>query len=320
KRKLDNSCYVFDSHRSLCSQELLTADKMLQFLVDGIAYLVEGLCSSLLNSFKANDRLQSSDGTQVPLLGDDSSEGFDQNDNIYVQYDSTDAGNSFSWKANRPSFREEYKQALLCTLSLQFCGLLIGCVIAALMYLDIKTGHAHQGVPWVSLPTSIQRLKLTVQILENLSAQLLPFLVMTITFESALMKRLHLFVWNIAFGFMDTIYRLFLQVYDSYGVSWKNYVTHFLQLIMLYNSYAIAKHFSAHNRIRMIMLTLQFSMQFLFGLMLLDFTYYILVPWYLSLRGVNQALFAIFTPIFGEFVKTLCRLVIREEMFKASER
>ena len=48
------------------------------------------------------------------------------------------------------------------------------------------------------------------------------------------------------------------------------------------------------------------------GILILDFTYYILFPWYLSLRGVNQTLLAIFCPIFGEVVKTITRLVIQE--------
>ena len=100
----------------------------------------------MLNSFKLNDGPQSGEISQEALIDDDLSEGFDQNDNIFVQYDSTDCGHSFSWKANRPSLCKEYKQALLCTFGMQFFGLFMGSLVAVLTYLDISTGHLCQGV------------------------------------------------------------------------------------------------------------------------------------------------------------------------------
>lgn len=110
---------------------------------------------------------------------------------------------------------------------------------------------------------------------------------------------------------MNAIYRLFLQVYGEYGAWWKNYPSHCFSFIYIYNSYILGRNFSESTKER-IWLTVQYCMQFLLGLPLLDFTYYVLFPWYLNLHGVNQTLLAIFCPIAGEFVKTICRLVIQE--------
>ena len=140
---------------------------------------------------------------------------------------------------------------------------------------------------------------------------MLHFVVMVSMFGVHYMTSLNLTMWNIIFGFGDTIYRLFLQVYGEYGAWWRNYPSYCFSFICIYNSFILGRNLSESTK-HQIWLTIQYCMQILLGLLLVNFNHYVIFPWYLSLSGVNQTLLAILCPITGEFFKTICRIVIQE--------
>ena len=300
---------------------------MLHTLVLNITHLIEGLTCTILHNYKLNDNPDVSRGNNsleepllVPVVEEKSTEntpnGFSESDTVYEEYaaGAEPYKNSFSWMSNRPSLRRSFFEAFAVTTCMICCGSFIGLLAAALMFLDTNSDNVCHLVPWHNIPLSIQRIRVSVQVIENLAAQLLHFFLLVVIFGYTLVaRRLDLHFVNVIFGFFDTIYRLFLQVYGLYGASWKDIPSHFLLLVTVYNSYIVAKHFSvgATKRTTKWLLTFQFGMQFYLGILVLDFTSYVLIPWYLKLEGFNQALLVITSPIFGEIVKTVCRLCVQ---------
>ena len=208
------SCYP-----STCSTTCSTNcfEIMLGIIIDLIARTIQGLVTSFLDNFRLNDINEARVGENL-LDEENIPSGFNEDDSIYVQYAPGE---------NRPSFLSELKQAFHSSLGILCCGLFIGVILSVLMFIDINTGHVCHAVEWNSLPLQIQRLKLTAQIVENFIAQMLHFVVMVSMFGVHYMSSMNLFVWNITFGCIDTIYRLFLQVYGEYEQWWKNYISHY---------------------------------------------------------------------------------------------
>jgi len=300
---------------------------MLDTLILNISHLVEGLTSTILHNYKLNDNnanaRRDNNNLEEPLLvvvreapTENIPDDLSDNDNVYEEYAASaeQDENGFSWKNNRPSLRHSFFEAYVITTYMICCGLFIGSVVATLVFLDINSGNACHSVPWYSIPLAVQRVRVSVQVLENLAAQLLHFLLLVVVFGYSLVaRRLDLLFVNIVFGFFDTVYRLFLQVFGLYGASWKDIPSHLLLLVTVYNSYTLAKHFAIGFTMRKTrwLLSFQFGMQFYMGILVLDFTSSVLIPWYLKLEDFNQALLVTMSPIFGEIVKTVCRLFVQ---------
>ena len=132
-----------------------------------------------------------------------------------------------------------------------------------------------------------------------------------------MVKRLNLLILNLLGAFLDTCYRLYLQVYGIYDVSWRSFpLNGVFVLIFLINTALvgreIAKNTESERRKRFketIKVTAVLSAQFAFGIPMALLFVYELFPLYQSQRSeTKRAIVAGVLPLITAFPKMVIRL------------
>jgi len=190
-------------------------------------------------------------------------------------------------------------------------SLLVSALSVLIMYVHINTAEVCFKVQWDKLPEKVKRVRVTVQVIEGFFLQFFHIGVMIFVFGFKLIDKLHLLHLNVVAAFVDSVYRLFFQVYNNYDWKGEPYILNVIfVVVMLVNSYTLAKHFSK-KRGRKFILTLQLAVQFMLGSAVIYFNGYFFDTWFIRLERFEQRIVAASVPIIGVIIKLFSRLTIQ---------
>ena len=293
------------------------------FSLEGLlVYISETFTAGVIQSYQGQEDLE-----QAPLLRqEDLLEDFrkfgNENDLIFQEYDPPEEDNSkMGWKKSRPT---SWWRSLWKAMKHAFCiqivgGVALGSVAILILVLDFITVDLcfDRQKNWTSLPKRTQAVMVTGACCEAYVVQLCSFFVMLFLFGWPLIKELNLLVLNLLGAFVDTCYRLYLQVYDIYKRSWMSFpLNGIFVLILLMNSLLIGRKIARRNengRRGRIKKTLQpvfamLSAQFAFGLPIYFLLVYVIIPKYVKAGETNRAVIAGCFPLAMAMPKVIVRL------------
>ncbi|XP_078345436.1 uncharacterized protein LOC144630953 [Oculina patagonica] len=226
------------------------------FSLEGaLAYIAETFTAGVIQSYQGQARVLEND----PLIrGHDPLEDFkkfNNNDTIFQEYDPPPGDDSkMGWKKSRP---EKWWMSLWKAVKDVFCiqilgGLALGSVAILILVLDFNSvdlcyeqktnGH------WNAISHKIQAIIVTADATEAYVIQMWPILLIITMFGWPLMKKLNLLILNLLAAFLDTCYRLYLQVYGIYDTSWKMVPLNALFLIIvLLNSVLVGREVAKNS-------------------------------------------------------------------------
>ena len=268
---------------------------MASFTTEGLfAYITETFTAGVIESYQGHGLLEDAPLTQRqdPLHD---FQRFDSNDTLSQEYDAPPGDDSkMGWKKSRPS---KWWMSLWKALKDVFCiqilgGLILGSLAILILVLDFnsvdlcydKQLHGH----WDSLPHKIQAIIVSAEVAEGYVVQMWTFLLIITMFGWPLVKKLNLLILNLLGAFLDTCYRLFLQVYGIYKRSWMSYPLNALFLIIVVmNSTLVGREIansSEHERRRRLKKTIKVSAilaaQVAFGIPIAFILVYGIIPLY----------------------------------------
>ncbi|XP_057309387.1 uncharacterized protein LOC130647520 [Hydractinia symbiolongicarpus] len=187
-------------------------------------------------------------------------------------------------------------------------GFIVGLAAVLLMFIDINTADVCSDVQWKNIPISVQRIRVTVQTFEGWIIQFFHIFTMYLVFGWDVIGPLHLFNWNIIAAFLDSVYRLYLQMQNAYGNHWRSAPLNVISFSMIiFNSYRIACFFHT-NKWKKAVLTFQLGSQFMLGTLTLYSIVYLLIPWFVKLPPLQQAIVAAAAPLNGAVCKAINRI------------
>ena len=244
------------------------------------------------------------------------------NDMIFQEYDAPAGDDSkMGWKKSRPT---SWWHSLWKAMKHAFCiqivgGVALGTIAILVLVLDFNTVDLcfdQQKLNWTALPKRTQAVMVAAGCCEAYVVQLWSFLVVLFLFGWPLIKRLNLLVLNLLGAFVDTYYRLVLQVFNIYKSSWMSFpLNAIFVLILLMNSLLIGREIARRNengRRGRIKKTLQvFAMllaQFAFALAIFFVLVYVLFPLYGKASETNRAVIAGCFPLVPAMPKVIIRL------------
>ena len=285
-------------------------------------YISETFTAGVIQSYQGQVGLE-----EAPLLRqEDLLEDFkgfgNENDVIFQEYDPP-AGDSskMGWKESRPaSWWHSLWKAMKHAFSIQIVGgVALGSIAILILVLDFNTADVcfdWQNSNWTALPKRTQAVMVTAACCEAYVVQLWSFLVVLSLFGWPLIKDLNLLVLNLLGAFVDTCYRLYLQVFNIYKRSWMSFpLNAIFVLILLMNSLLIGREIARRNengrRGRMKKTLQVFAMllaQFAFGLPITFLLVYVLIPWYDRANETNRAVIAGSVPLVTAMPKVIVRL------------
>ena len=138
------------------------------------------------------------------------------------------------WKLHRPSFSMSICKSMTSSFSSTvFGGVFVGIVATVIIWLIINLAGSCLGfkdldAKWYDAPIYIQRIYLTLQIVEGSIIQLWSFVNFLAVFRWPLVKELNLHNWNMLVSFVTSLYLLLMNAYKIYNVFWINYPMHVL--------------------------------------------------------------------------------------------
>ena len=231
---------------------------------------------------------------------------FDPDDVIFQEYDPPEGDNSkMGWKRSRPpTWRMSLWKAMKHAFYIQIvCGVALGSLAILILVLDFNSVDLcfdMQSSNWTALPKGTQAVMVTAATTEAYVVQLWTFLVMLVVFGWPLIKKLNLLVLNLLGAFLDTCYRLYLQIYGIYKRSWMSFPLNGLfVLLLLMNSLLIgreiAKNSMTEGRKRMkktLKVSAMLVAQFAFAIPITFFLVYELIPLYGEATQTKRAFIA----------------------------
>ena len=253
-----------------------------------------------------------SDTQQDPLF--DFGLRYHGDDMIYEEFIPNDNNHDrLAWRLSRPSayswFCECVKTSFYITV---LSGFFIGAATVFLMSIDINTADVCSTSKWKEIPVNVQRVVVVAQTITCWTIQWLHFFTMYCIFGWSLIRDLHLMSWIICAAFIDTMYRLCLQIFNLYGIQWKTFPLNVLfVLATIINSYKIANHFY-HKMSRKVILTFQLGAQYSLGTIAISGVIYLLVPLFIHSSPSEQAIIAAGTPLVGAIPKLVSRLAAQK--------
>ena len=199
------------------------------FSLEGVfAYILETFTAGVIQSYQGQGLLE-----DAPLLqGQDPLDDFrkfDRNDEIFQEYDPPSEDDSkMGWKKSRPpTWRLSLWKAMKHAFCIQILGgVALGSLAIVILVLDFNTVdlcYDMQSKNWTAIPKRIQAIMVTADTTEAYLVQLWPFLVVLTMFGWRLIKELNLLFLNLLGSFLDTCYRLYLQVYGIYHKPWRSF-------------------------------------------------------------------------------------------------
>ena len=292
----------------------------------GAAFSLEGVFAYTLETFAAGV-FQSCQGQGLLedarlLQGQHPLDEFDGNDQIFQEYDPPSGDESeMGWKKSRPS---TWKLSLWKAMKHAFCiqilgGVALGLLAIVILVLDFNTVdlcYDMQAKNWTAIPKRIQAVVVTADTTEAYLVQLWPFLVVLTMFGWRLIKELNLLFLNLLGAFLDTCYRLYLQVYGIYYKPWRSVPpSGIFLLLLLMNSLIIGRDIAMRsvtertNRIKKaIKVSAMLVAQFAFGLPITYCLVYFLIPLYCEVSETYRAIIAGALPLVTAITKMIVRL------------
>ena len=293
------------------------------FSLEGLlVYISETFTAGVIQSYQGQVDLE-----QAPLLQqedrllEDFKKFGNKNDLIFQEYDPPKEDNSkMGWKKSRPT---SWWHSLWKAMKHAFCiqivgGIALGSIAILILVLDFNTVDLcfDRQKNWRTLPKRTQAVMVTGACCEAYVVQLWSFFVMLFLFGWPLIKELNLLVLNLLGAFVDTCYRLYLQVYDIYKRSWMSFpLNGIFVLILLMNSLLIGRKITRSNENRrsgrMKKFLQVFAMllaQFAFGIPITFALVYILIPLYGKASETNRAVIAGGLPLVTAMPKVIVRL------------
>ena len=287
------------------------------FSLEGcLAYILETFATGVIESYQGQGLLEDARSLQ----GQDPLE--DPNDQIFQEYDPPSGDDSeMGWKKNRPS---TWRLSLRKVMKHAFCiqilgGVALGLLAIVILVLDFNTVdlcYDMKSKNWTAIPKRIQAVMVTADTTEAYLVQLWSFLVVLTMFGWRLIKELNLLFLNLLGAFLDTCYRLYLQVYGIYYKPWRSVPPSGLfLLLLLMNSLIIGgdiamKRETERTKIinKAIKVSAMLVAQFAFGLPITYCLVYVLIPLYGEVSETYRAIIATALPLVTAITKMIVRL------------
>jgi len=292
------------------------------FSLEGLfAYITETFTAGVIQSYQGQGLLE--DAPMLPQQDPlEDFKKFDQNDEIFQEYDPPPGDNSkMGWKRSRPAaWPMSLWKAMKHAFYIQIVGgVALGSLAILILVLDFNTVDLcfdMQAANWTALPKETQAIMVTAAATEAYVVQLWTFFVVLIMFGWPLIKKLNLLILNLLGAFLDTCYRLYLQIYDIYKRSWMSFPLNGLfVLLLLMNSvfigWEIAKKSETERRKRIKKTTQVSAMlvaQFAFGIPITFVLVYVLIPLYGEATETSRAIIAGALPLVTAAPKVIVRL------------
>ncbi|KAL9963962.1 hypothetical protein ACROYT_G027526 [Oculina patagonica] len=173
-----------------------------------------------------------------------------------------------------------------------------------------------QSTNWTALPKRTQAIMVTAATTEAYLVQLWTFLLALVMFGWPMIKKLNLLILNLLGAFIDTCYRLYLQIYGIYKKPWMSFPLNGLFVsILVMNSLLIGREIAKNSeteRSRKIKKTIRvFALliaQFAFGIPITFYLVYKLIPLYGEANETYRAVIAGALPLVTAIPKVIVRL------------
>ena len=292
------------------------------FSLEGVfAYITETFTAGVIQSYQGQGLLE-----DAPLLQQqdplEEFRKFDPDDVIFQEYDPpVDDNSKMGWKRSRPpTWRMSLWKAMTHAFYIQIvCGVALGSLAILILVLDFNSVDLcfdMQSKNWTALPKRTQAVMVTAATTEAYVVQLWTFLVMLVVFGWHLIKKLNLLILNLLGAFLDTCYRLYLQIYGIYKRPWMSFPLNGLFVLMLLmNSLLIGREIAKNSeteRRKRIKKTLRVSVmlvaQFALGIPITFVLVYVLIPLYGGATETNRAVIAGALPLVTAVPKVIVRL------------
>lgn len=291
------------------------------FSLEGLfAYITETFTAGVIQSYQGQGLLE-----DPPLLQHDPLEDFkkfNRNDEIFQEYEPPSGDNSkMGWKKSRPpTWRMSLWKAMKHAFYIQIVGgSAVGSLAILILILDFNTVDLcfdMQSTNWTSLPKMSQAIMVTAASAEAYLVQLWTLLVVLIMFGWPLIKKLNLLILNLLGAFLDTCYRLYLQVYDIYKRYWMSFPLNGLFVfLLLMNSLLIGRDIAKRSEIerskrikKAVKVSAILVAQFAFGIPITFALVYALIPLYGEATETYRAIIAGALPLVTAIPKVIVRL------------
>ena len=284
-----------------------------------VVYIVETFTAGVIQSCQGQEQ------HNVSLLQDQNPledfRTFDRNDEIFQEYDPPPGDDSkMGWKRSRPTRLMSLWKAMNCAFCIQILGgVALGSLAILILIINFNTVdlcYDLQRSNWTSLPKRYQLIILTVATSEAYVIQLWTFLVVLTMFDWSLIKKLNLLTLNLLCAFLDTCYRLYLQVYGVYRSPWMPYPLNGLFVFMLVmNGFLIGREIANNSeterKARMkkaIKVSVILFSQFAFGLPIALSVVRGLIPLYGKASETDRTIIAGALPLVTAIPKVIVRL------------
>ena len=289
------------------------------FSLEGLlVYISETFTAGVIQSYQGQADLEQARLLRQEDLLEDFKKFGSENDLIFQEYDPPKEDNSkMGWKKSRPT---SWWHSLWKAMKHAFCiqivgGVALGSIAILILVLDFNTVDLcfDRQKNWTTLPKRTQAVMVTGACCEAYVVQLCSFFVMLFLFGWPLMKELNLLVLNLLCAFVDTCYRLYLQLCNIYKRSWMSFpLNGIFVLILLMNSLLIGREIARRNenqwRGRMKKVFAMLSAQFAFGLPIYFLLVYVIIPKYVKAGETNRAVIAGCFPLAMAMPKVIVRL------------
>ncbi|XP_078380081.1 uncharacterized protein LOC144663023 [Oculina patagonica] len=292
------------------------------FSLEGVlVYLAETFTAGVIQSYQGQGFLEDDPliQRQDPL---EDFKKFNNNDTIFQEYDPPPGDDSkMGWKRSRPA---KWWMSLWKAVKLSFYiqivgGVPLGSLAILILILDFNSVDLcfdMQSTNWTALPKRTQAIMVTAASTEAYVVELWSFLLVLVMFGWPMIKKLNLLILNLLGAFIDTCYRLYLQIYGIYKKPWMSFPLNGLFLsILVMNSLLIGREIAKNNeteRSRKIKKTVRVSAmltaQFVLGIPITFSLVYVLIPLYGEANETYRAVIAGALPLVTAIPKVIVRL------------
>ena len=282
------------------------------FSLEGVfAYISETFAAGVIQSYQGEVPLE-----ETPLVQPQGRNEIDRNDKIFQEYGPPSEDD----RPRPPTWRLSLWKAMKHAFCIQILGgVALGSLAIVILVLDFNTVdlcYDMQSKNWTAIPKRIQAVMVTADTTEAYLVQLWPFLVVLTMFGWRLIKELNLLFLNLLGAFLDTCYRLYLQVYGIYHKPWRSFPLNGLfVLLLLMNSLIIGKDIAKkseterNKRIKKaIKVSAMLVAQFAFGIPIAYGIVYVLIPLYGEVSETYRAIIAGALPLVAAIPKVIVRL------------
>ena len=302
------------------------------FILRSAVAIAEGITASALQNYKSDDRnghflVSSREEMMEDFNSFDYADDvhFDASDNIFEEFTVLESEmnaaqdldldmetvNRHKWKEYRVSAKKWFILCVKISLYLTIISSWIGIFACAVMFVDINTADLCSQVDLYSLPRPYQQVKVVSQAFEGHESQYFHLVILSFTFGIQFMHKLRIIYVSMCAAFCDTLYRLIIYIFELYDQPWKSYPLNVLFIsVIIINSFKVANYLFPDMSRRLKLVT-QIGLQFVFGIITLLITFYILMPWFIKLNDRQRLIVASISPIIGTLTKICSRMSVK---------